>query len=102
MNALASILWYTVPVVYCLSMAYTVTAQPSLGEENRRIIERQEERMKSVAETHERDKGEIERRMEQIETWIFYLFLASGASPVIVGFDKAGYWLKKRNGKNGA
>ena len=90
--------WYSAPVVYCLFMAYSVSAQTlPLGEENRRIIERQEERIEAMRQAHTRDINDVERRMGQVEGWIFYLFLASGASPAIVGLDKAGYWIKKRN-----
>lgn len=100
-------------------LAWTMAASSSIAyqelpEENRRLIERETERLHGVERLHETDvaairevvelhqelielhQEQISQRLEAIENYLFWLFVTGGGVGTLVGADTARYWLQKK------
>lgn len=92
MKRFLRVAWYIAPSVLAFCMAAAVYAQTSLAEENRRLLERTDERFRRIDEQY----TQVSSRLDTIEKYQFWLFVTTGAAGGVVGVDKAGYWYRER------
>ncbi len=74
------------------SLAASVYAQTSLPEENRRLIERYDERMTAMMA----QMTAIDHRLARLELYILGVFATTGGVGAIVGSEKAKAWRRSK------
>lgn len=93
------------PAIFAWTMA--VSYAQTLPEENRRMIERSEERLAGLERHHDSNmtaireilslhQDQIQLRMSAIENYLFWLLVTTGGVGTVVGVDKASYWVRDR------
>lgn len=105
------VMFFFAPALLAWTMA--VSTQ-SLPEQNRRLIERDAERLNSVERLHDTDiaalrevfamqQNQISVRLSAIESYLFWLFVTTGGVGTVVGVDKASYyWVRANTRKRNA
>lgn len=92
--------------MHLLFWALLFCAIPVLGqtlpEENRRVIERIDERMSNVIRTHEREMEEVTRRLDALEKYGIWMLITSGGVGGAIGLGGAGYYVRRNGRKPGA
>ena len=78
-------------LVFAGALAASVYAQTPLPEENRRLIERYDERMNAMLDQME----SMNSRLARLELYILGVFATTGGVGLIVGSEKAKGWRKK-------
>lgn len=95
--------WFFIPAALSFLLAASVIAQTPLSEENRRIIERIDERVGNFTARHEQEVRDMNSRLNNLEEKFdrntFWILVATGGLGAGVGVDKAAYWYKRRNGR---
>jgi len=103
----AKVVLALLPFVFSLCMALTYAQ--TLSEENRRLIERQEERLSNYAVLHQVEVDGIkarilaqndvmQKRLDGIETSLWRLIMVVTGTAGVVGVDKAGYYVGRKKG----